>query len=74
MTSEGCGLSPCAVLKSATSTAARALGRADIGIIAAQKTADLLVVNGDPLSNIRDIERTAMVFTRGKCVFDNTTV
>jgi len=73
MTSEGCGLSPCAVLKSATSTAACALGRADIGIIAARKTADLLVVNGDPLSNIRDIERTAMVFTRGECVLDNTT-
>lgn len=71
MTSEGCGLSPCAVLKSATSAAASALGREDIGTIAAQKTADLLVVNGDPLNNIRDIERTAMVFSRGERVLNN---
>ena len=73
MTSEGCGLSPCAVLKSATSTAAQALGREDIGVIAPRKIADLLVVNGDPTSNIGDIERTAMVFARGERVVNNTT-
>ncbi|MFT5173275.1 MAG: imidazolonepropionase-like amidohydrolase [Gammaproteobacteria bacterium] len=72
LTSEGCGLSACAVLKSATSTAAQALGREDIGVIAPQKVADLLVVNGNPLSNIRDIERTAMVFARGERVVNNT--
>ena len=74
MTSEGCGLSPCAVLKSATSTAAQALGCEDIGIVAAQKVADLLVVHGDPINNIRDIERTAMVFARGERVVNNTAV
>ena len=73
LTSEGCGLSACAVLKSATSTAAQALGREDIGVIAPQRVADLLVVNGNPLSNIRDIERTAMVFARGERVVNNTT-
>ncbi|MFT5446782.1 MAG: imidazolonepropionase-like amidohydrolase [Gammaproteobacteria bacterium] len=71
MASEGCDMSASAVLKSATSVAAQALGRADIGTIEARKAADLLVVHGDPANHIRDIERTAMVFTRGACVIDN---
>jgi imidazolonepropionase-like amidohydrolase len=73
MTSEGCELSPGAVIKSATRTAAQALGLEDIGTIERQKVADLLVVHGDALHNIRDIERTAMVFARGARVVNNCT-
>jgi imidazolonepropionase-like amidohydrolase len=48
-----CGLSPSDALQSATRIAADASGLSDkIGTLEAGKIADLIVVNGDPLSNI----------------------
>jgi imidazolonepropionase-like amidohydrolase len=61
----GCSIAPVDVLVSATGEAAQALGRDDIGAIAAGRMADLLVVRGDPLSDIRAITQPERVIARG---------
>lgn len=54
------------VLQNATLNAARIMKLdADLGSIAPGKLADLTLVNGDPLTNIRDIRNTAMVVKNG---------
>lgn len=68
-TVEGAGLTPVAVLQSVGNTAAQALGRDDIGVIEAGRMADLLVVSGDPTSNIHAIAEPEMVFTRGEAIY-----
>ncbi len=68
LTVEGVDLSPLYVLKSATSVAAEALGRPDLGAIAAGKAADLLAVRGNPLQNIRALRDPQLVISRGKIV------
>lgn len=50
------GMSPMQALVSATSGAAQCIGRNDLGMIEAGRLADLLVVDGDPLDNIRILE------------------
>ena len=53
-------------IRIASLNGAQYLGRADhIGSIAAGKSADLLVVRGDPSARIRDIENAEMVFKDG---------
>jgi imidazolonepropionase-like amidohydrolase len=68
LTSTGCGIAPAEVLASATSSAAQALGRDDIGLIAPGRIADLLVVHGDPLADIRAITLPERVIARGRLV------
>ncbi len=68
LTSEGVDLAPVAVLKSATSVAAEALGRADLGALTPGKAADLLAVRGDPLKDIRTLTQTQLVMARGRVV------
>jgi len=56
----GAGMSNMDVLCAATSRAAEALRRDDLGIVAAGKRADVLLLRGNPLDNVRalrDIER-----------------
>jgi imidazolonepropionase-like amidohydrolase len=65
---EGTRLSPEFVLKSATSVAAEALGERHLGVVAPGKAADLLAVTGNPLENIRCLENTCLVVSRGKIV------
>ncbi|MEM7252808.1 MAG: amidohydrolase family protein [Pseudomonadota bacterium] len=60
-----CELSPSTVLKSATSTAAKALGRSDLGTVEKGKAADLLVVAGDPTTDIAAIGHPILVVARG---------
>ena len=60
------GASPMAAIKSATSVAARLLGlESEIGTIEAGKVADLLLVDGDPLADLRVLERPSLVMQRG---------
>ena len=67
-TVEGTGLSPVYVLKSATSAAAEALGRQDLGSIAPGKVADMLAVQGNPLHDIRALTAPRLVVARGRVV------
>ncbi len=61
------GLSPMDALVAGTSGSARAAGLdRDRGTIAPGKLADLLLVDGQPDQNIRDIEKTRAVFLGGK--------
>ena len=68
LTVEGADLSPVFVLKSATSVAAEALGRDDLGVIAPGKAADLLVVQGNPLQDMRALTQPTLVVSRGRVV------
>src|SRR5262249_11961863 len=67
-TVEGTGLSPISVLKSATSVAAEALGRRDLGGLASGKAADVLAVQGNPLHDIRALAAPRLVMSRGRVV------
>ncbi len=68
LTAEGTDLAPLYVLKSATSVAAAALGRSDLGVIAPGKAADLLAVQGNPLQDIRALNAPLLVVSRGRVV------
>jgi len=63
------GMSNAQAIKSATSVAAKALGVDDVvGTISPGRKADILVVEGDPLSRISDLERVAAVIMDGERV------
>src|SRR5919202_564839 len=68
LTAEGGDLSPVYVLKSATSIAAEALGRSDLGAVAPGKAADLLAVRGNPLQDTRALNVPMLVISRGRIV------
>ncbi|MBM3925975.1 MAG: amidohydrolase family protein [SAR202 cluster bacterium] len=60
------GMTPLQAITSATSDAAKALCiDATVGSVAAGKSADLLVVDGDPSSNILDLMKVKAVFKGG---------
>jgi len=60
------GFTPLEAIRIATLNAAQYLGESDsIGTLAAGKTADLVVVKGDPSTNIADIEKVELVFKDG---------
>lgn len=61
------GLSPAEVLVAATRNGARAMGRdTDFGTIEPGKAADLVVLDADPLADIVNIRRVALVARRGE--------
>ncbi|HEX2729395.1 MAG TPA: amidohydrolase family protein [Rubrobacteraceae bacterium] len=64
------GLSPMQVIVAATRDAAKvsSLG-SEIGTVEKGKAADLLVVNGDPLSDLRSLERVELVVHDGELAF-----
>lgn len=56
-------------IKAATATAAAVLGMADeIGAITKGKRADLILISGDPLQDIRSLRRVHRVFRDGRTV------
>jgi imidazolonepropionase-like amidohydrolase len=60
------GLTPMQAIQSATTSAADLLGWADrIGSIAAGRFADLIAVDGDPLADIKALERVKFVMKGG---------
>jgi imidazolonepropionase-like amidohydrolase len=60
------GFAPLEAIRIATLNGARYLGRdKEVGTVAAGKQADLIVVRGDPSSDIRDIENVELVFKDG---------
>lgn len=61
------GLSPADVLRSATVVGAQVLGKEkDLGDVAPGKFADLLVLNADPLADVANLARTALVIRAGR--------
>jgi len=60
------GFSPVEAIKIASLNGARFLKRSErIGSLAAGKDADVVLVKGDPSTNIRDIEKVEIVFKDG---------
>lgn len=66
------GMEPLAAIESATREAARVcqLGR-DIGTLEAGKVADILIVEGNAISNITALRDVRQVFRAGEIVFQN---
>ncbi|MCD0488099.1 amidohydrolase family protein [Pedobacter sp. MC2016-14] len=66
---EKCGFSPIDALRSATIVSSRVIGQEkNIGTIENGKVADLLVLNGDPLIDMRKLRDINMVIKFGKIV------
>jgi imidazolonepropionase-like amidohydrolase len=59
------GLSPSQAIVAATGTPAELLGIKDMGTLAVGKSADFVVLNANPLDNIRDTRRIADVYLHG---------
>ncbi|MBV9725381.1 MAG: amidohydrolase family protein, partial [Gammaproteobacteria bacterium] len=63
------GMTPMEAIQAATRNAAEALVRsADVGAIAPGRYADLIAVDGDPLSDIRVLESVPVVMKGGQLV------
>src|SRR5881409_1962363 len=63
---QAAGLAPRDVLISATRTAAIASGLDSTGTVAAGSVADLVVLDADPLADVRNVRRIALVVRRGE--------
>jgi imidazolonepropionase-like amidohydrolase len=64
----GLGMSPAAALRSATTGAAALLGVDDRGVLAAGKLADIIAVPGNPLDDIKAMEKVSFVMKDGVVV------
>ncbi len=63
----GAGLTPMQAIQTATITPAKVMKMDKVsGSLEAGKNADLLIVDGDPLSNIRDIRKVTLVIKAGR--------
>ena len=62
------GISPAKVLVAATRTAAEILGQDDLGMVAPGKSADFVVLDANPLDDIKNTRRIAQVYLRGRQV------
>jgi imidazolonepropionase-like amidohydrolase len=64
------GMTPLQAIQSATVVSARAMGLdKDVGTVAVGKRADLILVNGDPLKDIRALRNVTRVIANGR-VYD----
>jgi imidazolonepropionase-like amidohydrolase len=62
------GMTPAQVLVSATRNAAELLKLPDVGTVAAGKSADFLVLDANPLDDIKNTRRISAVYLRGATV------
>ena len=62
------GLTPLQALTAATSNNAQFIGARDLGTVANGKFADLLVLDADPLADIRNTRRIHAVYIAGKSI------
>jgi len=63
------GLTPLQALQTATINAAELLQKvADVGVIAADRYADIIAINGDPLKDIANIDKVIFVMKGGKVI------
>jgi imidazolonepropionase-like amidohydrolase len=61
-------MTPLAAIRAATLNAADLLGVDDRGMIAPGKLADLIAVDGDPLTDVRVLEEVPFVMLGGKVI------
>jgi imidazolonepropionase-like amidohydrolase len=63
------GMTPIQAIQAATRNGAQALGREkDVGAIAVGRYADIIAVEGDPLTNVRELESVDAVVKGGKLI------
>ncbi|MEE8462936.1 MAG: amidohydrolase family protein [Acidobacteriota bacterium] len=62
------GMSPAEVITAATRNSAELLQLADVGTVEADKSADFIVLDANPLDDIMNTRRIAAVYLRGKKV------
>lgn len=62
---EKCGFTPLEAIVAATQISAEAIGLKDRGVLASGKRADILILNKDPFSDIRNIKEVDKVIKRG---------
>ncbi len=65
------GLTPTEALRSATCDAAQFLHRNDTGTVAAGKFADLVLLQANPLADIRNATAISTVILQGKVVYQS---
>lgn len=65
------GMPPLAIIRAATMNAAELLGQPDLGLIAADKLADMIAVTGDPLKDISQLLHVRFVMKGGQVVFNS---
>lgn len=65
------GMEPADVLVAATSTSAELLGLTDLGTITAGKSADFVVLSGNPLDDITNTRAIESVYMRGEAIDRN---
>lgn len=68
------GLTPAQAIVAATSRPAEALGLKDVGTLAEGKSADFVVLNANPLDDIRNTRQIASVYLRGALLDRNALV
>ena len=59
------GLSPSQAITAATQRSAELLGLNEVGVLAVGKNADFIVLDGNPLEDIRNTRQIASVYLRG---------
>lgn len=64
------GMTPQEALRAATSDAADVIGSDAVGVIEVGRSADLVAVDGDPLTTITDAARIELVLRDGVIVVD----
>ena len=62
---QAAGLESSELIVMATQNGARAMGRADVGVLAPNRRADLIVVEGNPLEDIKHLRRLTHVMRGG---------
>jgi imidazolonepropionase-like amidohydrolase len=66
------GMTPIEAIQAATRNAAQALGRdKDVGAIAVGRYADMIAVDGNPLTNVRELESVDVVIKGGQVIKGN---